>query len=70
MPIETTKRSASERDALIEELRETQRNLSAANARFNTVTQPELIEQCVYEVNALKARHAYFIRVLREEEED
>jgi hypothetical protein len=68
MPLGTAKRPVTERETLIAELMETQRNLADANARFNMVTQPELIEQCVYEVNALKARHAYYIRVLREEE--
>jgi hypothetical protein len=70
MPLGTAKRPSSERETLISELLETQRSLSEANNRFNMVTQPELIEQCVYEVNALKARHAYYIRVLREEEEE
>ncbi|MDR0294052.1 MAG: DUF2508 family protein [Oscillospiraceae bacterium] len=58
----------SEREILLRELSETQERLSEANARFNMATQPELIEQCVYEINALKARHAYYIRVLREED--
>ncbi|MCL2002893.1 MAG: DUF2508 family protein [Oscillospiraceae bacterium] len=67
MPLSVSKREASERDLLLGELLETQQRLSEANARFNMVTQPELIEQCVYEINALKARRAYYIRVLREE---
>ena len=69
MPLGTIKRPVTEREILISELQATQRSLSEANARFNMATQPELIEQCVYEVNALKARHAYYIRMLREEEE-
>jgi hypothetical protein len=68
MPIGVSKRPVTEREMLLEELLDTQHRLTAANARFNLVTQPELIEQCVYEINALKARHAYYIRVLREEE--
>jgi hypothetical protein len=66
MPLGTSKRPVTERELLIEELTQTQRQLSAAYDRFNLATQPELIEQCVYEVNALKARHAFYIRVLRE----
>jgi hypothetical protein len=68
MPIGAAKQNDTERKLLISELEETQRRLAGANARFNMATQPELIEQCVYEINALKARHAYYIRVLREEE--
>ena len=66
MPIDVSKRLVSEREELLDELLDTQRRLTEANNRFNLVTQPELIEQCVYEINALKARHAYYIRVLRE----
>lgn len=66
MPLGVFKRSVSERDLLLEELYETQRQLREANARFNEVSQPELIEQCVYEIHAIKARHAYYMRVLRE----
>ncbi len=66
MPLGVSKKPVSEKEELLEELYETQRQLRNANARFNEVSQPELIEQCVYEINALKARHAYYMRVLRE----
>jgi len=66
MPLGVSKRPVTEREILISELIETQQRLAAANARFNMITPPELIEECVYEINALKARHAYYIRVLRE----
>ena len=66
MPLGVSKRPVTEREIFISELSETQRRLAAANTRFNMITQPELIEECVYEINALKARHAYYIRVLRE----
>ena len=68
MPLGVSKRLTTEREVLLEELLETQQRLGEANARFNMATQPELIEQCVYEINALKARHAYYIRILREGE--
>jgi hypothetical protein len=68
MPLGISKRPDAERETLLVELKDTQKRLSDANNRFNIVTQPELIEQCVYEINALKARHAYYMRVLREED--
>jgi hypothetical protein len=68
MPLSTSKRPVTERDQLLGELVDTQNQLHDAHARFNLVTHPELIEQCVYEISALKARHAFYIRVLREEE--
>ena len=66
MPLGVTKRPATERETLLRELSETQQRLGEANARFNMATQPELIEQCVYEINALMARQSYFWRVIRE----
>ena len=50
----------------IKMLRQTKQDLDAARTRFDMATQPELIEQCVYEINALQARYAYFLRVVRE----
>ena len=63
-----TKRRKTRRNELLEGLYQTQDMLSDANTRFNTATQPELIEQCVYEINALRARHTFFMRALREED--
>ena len=50
----------------IRDLQETKLDLENARDRFNHATQPELIEQCVYEINALMARQAYFWRIIRE----
>ncbi len=66
----TMKRDSGEREELISCLRQTQALLNGANMRFNMVTQPELIEECVYEINALRARHAYYMRRLREQTEE
>ena len=56
----------SERTQWFKELREAGLDLANARERFNQATQPELIEQCVFEINALMARQAYFWRVIRE----
>lgn len=55
-----------ERRQWMDGLLETRLDLENARVRFNHATQPELIEQCVYEINALMARQAYFWRVIRE----
>lgn len=55
-----------EREELIELLRQAQQDLDDARVRFDEATQPELIEQCVFEINALLARQAYFWRMIRE----
>ena len=66
MPLSITKKNVSEKDELLAELYATQSLLRDANARFNQASQPELIEQCVFEINALMARQAYFWRIIRE----
>ena len=70
MPTSAARESRRYRDELMQNLIDTQNRLWDAHARFNQATQPELIEQCVYEINAWKARHAYFMRLLREIEEE
>ncbi len=60
------KHSDPARLELIGELRRVQQDIEDARSRFNVVTEKELIEQCVFELNALQARYTYFLRLLRE----
>jgi hypothetical protein len=34
--------------------------------QFGQAIEPEIIEACVYEINALQARYAYYLRLARE----
>ncbi len=52
--------------ALRAELRETHAALIAAFARFNAVSEPELIDDAIYEINAVQARYNYLHRMIRE----
>ena len=56
----------TELELLQEELRQTQRELSLAYERFNEAREPELVEACVYEISALKARYNYLLRCIKE----
>lgn len=50
------------------ELNETQLDLSLAYRQFDMVVDPELVEACIYQINALKARYNYLIRVIKEQQ--
>ena len=51
---------------LQQELSATNRALKEAYEKFNYVSEPELVEACVYEINALKARYNYLLRCIKE----
>ncbi|MEG0779959.1 MAG: YaaL family protein [Oscillospiraceae bacterium] len=50
---------------LLSALQHTQMELSLAYRQFNLVTDPELIESCIYQISALKARYNYLIRTMK-----
>ena len=51
---------------LVRELQRVQLDMENARSRFNQATEQELIEQTVYELNAIQARYTYFLRLMRE----
>jgi len=56
--------------ALKTELLEAQRELTQAYCRFNQALDPELVESCIYQINAIKARCNYLIRAIKTHEPD
>lgn len=50
----------------VSELNGVRRDIENARMRFNMATEEELIDQCVYELNALQSRYTYFLRLIRE----
>ncbi len=55
----------SEREQLMEGLRQTRSLLNCAYSQFNTYSDPDLVEACVYEINALRSRYAYYVRQVK-----
>ena len=51
-----------ERRQLMEEMRATRAQLNHAYAQFNLYSDPDLVDACVYEINALQSRYSYFVR--------
>ena len=57
----------STRAQLQRELHATGQALREAYDKFNYVSEPELVDACVYEISALKARCNYLLRRLKED---
>ncbi len=55
----------TEREELMEGLRQTRNLLNCAYSQFNTYSDPDLVEACVYEINALQSRYAYYVRQMK-----
>ena len=51
--------------ALRAELQEAQDQLALAYRRFNQAVDPELVESCIYQISAVKARCNYLIRAIK-----
>ena len=54
-----------ERLQLMEGMARTQAELKQAYAQFNIHSDPDLVESCVYTINALRSRYSYFIRQMK-----
>ena len=48
------------------DLEATKRSLEAAQSNFQNVVDAELIDCCIYEVNAAQSRYAFLLRKLKE----
>ena len=51
---------------LFSELSETRFALAQAYSRFNAVSEPELVDACIFELNALQSRYGYLLRLVKE----
>ena len=52
--------------SLRSELLEAQGDLSQAYRQFDQAVDPELVESCIYQISAVKARCNYLIRAIKE----
>lgn len=51
---------------LLDEIRSTVAMLRAAHRWFDTESDPDLIESCVFELEALEARYRYLLRMAKD----
>lgn len=54
-----------ERRQLMEGMARTKIELNQAYAQFNAHSDPDLVESCVFTINALRSRYSYFIRQMK-----
>ena len=55
-----------ERRQLLEGMRATRSQLNHAYAQFNFYSDPDLVDACVYEINALQSRYSYYVRQVKQ----
>ena len=55
-----------ERRQLLEGMRATRVQLNHAYAQFNFYSDPDLVDACVYEINALQSRYSYYVRQVKQ----
>lgn len=51
---------------LFNELGDMRAALEDAYMRFNLTSEPELVDACVYEINAAQSRYNYLLRIIKE----
>ena len=66
IPFSKRSRPDPELLALKEELVNAQGDLALAYRQFDQALDPELVESCVYQISAVKARCNYLIRAIKE----
>ena len=59
-------RRAPDEENVLRQMRELNGQIRLTRLQFGQAVEPEIIEACVYEINALQARYAYYLRLARE----
>ncbi len=54
-----------ERRQLLEGMAQTRALLNQAYADFNVQSDPDLVDSCVYTINALRSRYSYLVRQIK-----
>ena len=57
-----TKKKAQKKDLLIDEINKTKIALEAAYSNFENVVDPDLIDSCIYEMNAVQNRYKFLLK--------
>ena len=71
-PVRSSKKARPDPELIIlrSELLEAQGDLAQAYRQFDQALDPELVESCVYQISAVKARCNYLIRAIKERSPD
>ena len=55
-----------DRRQLLEGMKQTRDQLNYAYSQFNLYCDPDLVDACVYEINALQSRYSYYVRQMKQ----
>lgn len=55
----------SEEDEILKEIKNIELLLECAYAKFHNVTEAELIDSCIYEIQALQTKYNYFMNLAK-----
>lgn len=55
----------SEADEILKAIRSTEISLECAYTKFHNVTEPELIDSCIYEIKALQTKYNYLVGIAK-----
>ena len=61
-----TLQQEEDRRQLMEGMKQTRDQLNHAYAQFNIYSDPDLVDACVYEINALQSRYSYYVRQVKQ----
>ncbi|MFP4697742.1 MAG: YaaL family protein [Eubacteriales bacterium] len=55
-----------EEELLLKDIEEVRKALSIAYTNFENVTEPDLIDSCIYELQAIQMKHQYLINLAKD----
>lgn len=61
-----SEKARRKKEELMQELKEVQKSLDRAYENFSYVVDPELIDCCIYELNAGQMRYKFLMRKMKE----
>lgn len=54
-----------EKEELLLEIEEIKRSLETAHSNFENASDPDLVDSCIYEMNAIQYRYKYLLRQIQ-----
>ncbi len=67
LPLFSKKKRPIKDDLLINEINKTKIALEAAYSNFENVVDPDLIDSCIYEMNAVQNRYKFLLKQAKEQ---
>ena len=53
------------KDVIMNELRSVQMSIECINSQFENVIEPDLIDSCIYQLNAAYSKYTYLLRMIK-----